>query len=373
MKYLLTALLVWPWLRLLRVLRPCTPGRRLVIQTAKIGDWINTTPLIRALTPVEVLCDPVNEPLARRDEHIRLVWTLPGRSSLANKVALGWQLFCRGYDEIFIAMPNTPNTLLARLACARRTHTLDTYKTSALVRWLGAGFRRQAHGRDDLTIDSYLRLGGLEPSEAARQKHATQPLHRPDGACLQLASGFRVGVSLSAGNRLKTLPMSLWERLLDMLAPYSPAVHVFGLEDERPLLEELRRRLAGSPVTLVDWLGRGRMPLEAVPWHVAQMHLYLSSDTGNSYIADSLDVPLVNFAGPCHMVEQRPLGKRALIIETPGLQPFSYIFAAQYASELPAEKLYAVSDEDFRAIARLIDESHRLAQARNWRGSGIRP
>jgi hypothetical protein len=269
-------------------------------------------------------------------------------------------------------MPNMPNTLLARLACAGKTHTLDSYRTSSTVRLLGAGFQRQRHGRDDLTVDSYLRLAGLSVNEAARKKHATSPLFVPGTPCFQPVAGFRVGVSLSAGNRLKTLPMDLWERLFAQLAPYSARIHVFGLDDERPLLDALRPWVSGFGLTLVDCLGRERMPIEAVPWHVAQMHLYLSSDTGNSYIADSLEVPLVNFAGPCHMAEQRPLGERALVVETPGLVPFSFIFETRYHSELPAEKLYAIGDAELERIGRFIAECHRLAEARHWRGSGIR-
>lgn len=373
MNALAVALLLWPFLRVLRWFMPCRPGHRLVIQTAKIGDWINTTPVLRGLAPVEVVCDPVNLPLAQHDEYVRAARALRPGATMAQKVALGWQLFRQRYDDVYVLMPNMHNTLLARLACARRTHTLDTYRTSAPVRWLGAGFRRQRHGRDDLTLDSYLKLAGLRLSDAARRKHATSPLFRPERACFQPESRFRVGVSLSAGNRLKTLPASLWERLFSLLSPYGAAVYIFGIEEERPLLDALRARVATPTVTLVDCLGKDAMPIEAVPWHVAQMHLYLSSDTGNSYIADSLGVPLVNFAGPCHMAEQRPLGARALVVETPGLEPFTFIFETRTRSELPPEKLYAVDDAGIERIAQLIAEAHRLAKAAQWRGSGTRP
>ncbi|HEX7055245.1 MAG TPA: glycosyltransferase family 9 protein, partial [Burkholderiales bacterium] len=353
----------WPWLRLLRLVRPARSGRRLVIQTAKIGDWINSTPVIRGLAPVDVLCDPMNGPLARRDSHIQTVWLMGPRTGLAHKVALALRLFRVGYADVYVLMPNTPNAFVARLACARRTHILETYRTGSAVRLLAAGFRKQPHRREDLTIDSYLRLAGLPLGDAARRKHATFPLFRPAQPCFEPAAGFRVGVSLSAGNRLKTLPMTLWREIFSLLAPYGATVYVFGLDDERPLLEELRARTAHLPVALVDCLGAGRMPLEAVPWHVAQMHLYISSDTGNSYIADSFDVPLVNFAGPCDMREQRPLGERALVVETPGLQPFSFIFSAAYRSTLPPEKLYEIGEEGLRRVAGFIEECYRRSSA----------
>lgn len=364
MNHLLAALVLWPWLRVLRLFRPCRPDGRLVIQTAKIGDWINSTPAIRALAPVDAVCAPVNLPLARHDEHVRNAWALPARAGMMERVCLAWKLFRQGYSEVYVLMPNMHNTFLARLACAGKTHTLDTYRTGTAVRWLGAGFLRRRHRRDDLTVDSYLRLAAIPVSDAARRKHATSPLYQPDKRCFEPGAQFRVGVSLSAGNRLKTLPPALWRSILGLLTPYAPKIHVFGLDEERPLLDEL-------PFPVVDCLGK--IPIEALPWHIAQMHLYLSSDTGNSYIADSLDVPLVNFAGPCNMAEQRPLGERALIVKTPGLSPFSFIFAAPYASSLPPEKLYAIGDEELRSIARFIADCHGLAQARHWRGSGIRP
>ena len=363
MKYLLAALLLWPWLRLLRLVMPASSGRRLVIQTAKIGDWINSTPVIRGRAPVDVVCDPVNLPLARHDTHIQRVRTLSSRSGLAEKIALAWRLFRQGYAEVYVLMPNTPNTFVARLACGGRTHMLETYRTGVTVRLLGVGFRWQRHRREDLTIDSYLRLAGLPLSDAARRKHATFPLFQPQKPCFTPAPGFRVGVSLSAGNRLKTLPMTLWCKLFELLQPYGPTIYVFGLADERDLLGELRAKVGHLAVRLVDCLGADRMALEAVPWHVAQMHLYISSDTGNSYIADSLDVPLINFAGPCDMREQRPLGERALIVQTPGLQPFSFIFAAAYRSALPPERLYDAGEEELRRIARFIEECHRRATA----------
>ncbi len=359
MNYLLVAALLLPWLRLLRVFRPSGAGRRLVIQTAKIGDWINSTPVIRGLGPVDVICAPVNLRLARHDQNVHTAWVLPGRTTMRQKVALGWKLFRHGYDEIYVLMPNTPNTFLARLACAAKTHTLDTYKTSWLVRLLGAGFRRQPHRRQELVLDNYLRLAQLPVNATTRKKHSTSPLFRPERPCFQPSPGFRVGISLSAGNRLKTLPMDLWQKLFALLAPYAPGIHVFGLDDERPLLEELRSRIAGLRLEIVDCLGQ--IPLEALPWHIAQMHLYLSTDTGNSYIADSLDVPLVNFAGPCCSQEQRALGARALTVETPGLTPFTFVFAARYTSALPPEVLYGVGDQELERIARFIEECHLSA------------
>jgi len=355
LKYLLLGWVLWPFFAALRRWFPIQPGRRLIIQTAKIGDWINSTPLIRQLAPVDVVFAPAVEPLVRHDRYIEQRFAMPARSSLLFKLGLAWTLFRRGYEQVLVLMPNMPNTFIARLACARRTASLDTYRTSRTVRWLGTGFTRVRHRREDLVLDDYLRLAGIGPGPETRRKHATAPLHVPTLSLIRPGENFRVGVSLSAGNALKTMPCAVWLRLFALLEKAGADIYVFGLADERRYLDNLLAKMpAGSRLTVLDCLGQ--LALESLPWHIGQMHLYLSTDTGNSYIADALDVPLIDFAGPCYMTEQRPLGHQALIVETAGLQPFSFIFAAPYASPLPAERLYAYSETQFLEIGRFIED-----------------
>lgn len=361
MKYLLLGWILWPFFAALRLLFPIRPGRHLVIQTAKIGDWINSTPVIRQLATVDVVFAPAVEPLVSHDQYIGQRFVMPARSSLCFKLGLAFKLFRQAYDQVLILMPNMPNTFIARLACARHTSTLDTYRTSHAVRLLGAGFDRTCHTREDLVLDDYLRLAGVEPDPETRRKHATAPLHSPGINLIRPRPTFRVGVSLSAGNALKTMPTSVWLRLFAILEKANAEVYVFGLNDERRYLDTLlAARPAGSCLKVLDCLGQ--LSLESLPWHIGQMHLYLSTDTGNSYIADALDVPLIDFAGPCYMPEQRPLGSKALIVETAGLQPFSFIFTAPYASLLPPEQLYAYSEDQFLEIGRFIEDCRTGAQ-----------
>lgn len=364
MNHLLLAALLWPWLRLLRWLRPVRPGRRLVIQTAKIGDWINTTPLLRGLAPLDVVCAPATLPLARHDDHVGACFVLPAKAGAAARLALAWRLFRTGYERIFVPMPNLPNLFVARLACAGSTHVLDTYKTGWKQRLLAAGFRRVCHGRRDLSVDSYLKLGELPLTADARRSHATHPLHVPAAPAVDFAPGFRVGISLAAGNRMKTLPPAVWDRLFGLLAPLDARVYVFGLAEERPLLDALRARLGARAACLEDCLGR--VPLVDLPWHLGRLHLYISTDTGNSYIADSQGVPTINFMGPCCAAEQRPLGPRALAVETPGLAPFSFVFDTVYRPALPAESLYALDAATEERIAAFMQDCRTAAQARHW-------
>lgn len=361
MKYLLLGWVLWPFFAALRLLFPIQPGRRLVIQTAKIGDWINSTPVIRQLAPIDVVFAPAVEALVSHDQYIGQSFVMPARSGLYFKLGLAFKLLRLGYEQVLVLMPNMPNTFIARLACARRTVTLDTYRTSRAVRVLGVGFARICHTREDLVLDDYLRLAGIEPGPETRRKHATAPLHSPTVNLIRPSQNFRVGISLSAGNALKTMPTSVWLRLFAILEKTNAEVYVFGLGEERCYLDALlAARPDGRGLKVHDCLGQ--LSLESLPWHIGQMHLYLSTDTGNSYIADALDVPLIDFAGPCYMPEQRPLGSKALIVETKDLEAFSFIFAAPYTSVLTPERLYAYSDEQFLEIGRFIEDCRTTAR-----------
>jgi hypothetical protein len=84
MIYLLLTWLAAPWLwwRTSRH-RPREPRRILVIQTAKIGDFVATTPVFRALrlrlpqAEIVALLHPVNLPLARSLDSIDRIVELP--------------------------------------------------------------------------------------------------------------------------------------------------------------------------------------------------------------------------------------------------------------------------------------------------------
>ncbi len=77
MIYVLLTLLVAPLLRALAGRgRPSAPRRILVIQLAKIGDLLCSTPVFRELkrrhpqAEIHVLADPLNAPLLRLDPHV---------------------------------------------------------------------------------------------------------------------------------------------------------------------------------------------------------------------------------------------------------------------------------------------------------------
>lgn len=73
MSYVFLLILLFP-VKLIRKLFRKDTGRNLVIQTAKIGDFINATPLLAYLQKSDVLISRSVSPLAQHDDSIEEIF-----------------------------------------------------------------------------------------------------------------------------------------------------------------------------------------------------------------------------------------------------------------------------------------------------------
>ncbi|RLR17238.1 lipopolysaccharide heptosyltransferase family protein, partial [Sodalis-like symbiont of Bactericera trigonica] len=101
---------------------------------------------------------------------------------------------------------------------------------------------------------------------------------------------------------------------------------MFGPANEQGYFDALVCH-AGAGVDIVSLIGL--LPLQEVPDAIRRIDCYIATDSGNVYIADTLQVPVIGFASPCEAKEQRPLNK-ALIILPEIIPPSSFVFAALY-------------------------------------------
>lgn len=353
MFYLLLFWLLTPLLFILNFFRT-KPAGNLIIQTAKIGDYANTTVMLESLGKSDILLDAINAPFARHDSRIGTYFIANDyRLGLPKKLRLGMRLFWGNYQHVYVVMPNALNLFWANLAYSRHTTTLITYHSQYYIKWLAARMKTIQHTKEDLTIDSYLKMIDPRLNHTTIRKKIMEPLLIPKNSHILHPAHFKIGISIAAGNKIKTIEPETWGKIFGILRNLKCDIYVFGLPDEQPFLEALDTQ----GLCLISLLGK--IPLEELPWYIAQMNLYLSSDTGNSYIADSLDVPLINFAGPCCMLEQRPVGEKVLIVESNApCVPFSYIFNAPY--EKKCEGLYLITDSQEKMIATFINRIYQV-------------
>lgn len=376
MIYFLIYLLIYPYLFAMKKLKfKGEKDKILLIQTAKIGDYANSTVIFDRLGKFDALIDEINLAFAKHDSRIEKIFTINDvKRKKASKLGLALELFSRGYDSVYVLMPNSLNLFLARCTLAKNIVAVHHYAASSDFALLTLGMKKVPHTLQDLTLLTYLKTVGV--TELKYEKCLQKPLFTPQENLIK-SGKFKIGVSLSAGNKIKTPPKKTWEKIFGIFAKFDCEVYIFGVGEEATLLKNLLAEnadekraenpselgicadLAGSDTseiyggpenannenakaqicsnsgtcdesnlssqicdTYVKKFGEnelkiisliGKIKLEELPFYLSQMQLYASSDTGNYYVADSVRTPTICLMGPCFASEQRGVADSLVI------------------------------------------------------------
>lgn len=364
MSYIFLLILLLP-VKIIGKLSRKKTGRNLVIQTAKIGDFINVTPLLAYLQKSDVLMSRSVSMLAQHDETIETAFFIEQRKrNLWQKLSFACHIMNR-YDNVYLLQPNSANLFFAAICNASNKQFLSTYAR----KWYHGIFYATAdgivdHGKKTLSVTNYLQLADRSLSWEMSPKHATKPLFRPAvyPEILDKPGVIRIGISISAGNKAKTVPPVIWKRIVDCLATLPCVFYVFGTPNEQSWMDDITAAYGNFP-NFVNMIGK--VSLEELPWAISKMDCYIASDSGNIYIADAVNVPVVMLFGPCCHYEQRPLGKTLLIGDDKNI--CSYVFETQYYFSQDREELFAVTDTSLEQIEQFIRELPKASALLNVR------
>ncbi len=336
-------------------------SKNLVIQTAKIGDYINTSIMFDALKDTDLIIDKINSSFALHDKRIRNTYFINDyKNNFFTKLKLAFIIFKNNYDNVYIVMPNSFNLFLGKMSFSKKKVTISTYSDKWYIKILSLGIKKIQHTINDLTLDSYLKLINQKYTHKEFKKIIQMPLLESKfNLHLFNKNKFNIGISLTAGNKLKTIDIKTWIKIFNIIEKLNHTIFIFGLDSEEKELNELKKIYNLDKLNTISLLGK--IPLEELPSTISKMNLYISSDTGNSYIADTFDIPLINFAGPCYMKEQRPIGKNVLIIESNSpYVPYSFIFKAPYSGN--TKNLYSITKKQERLIEEFIIKNYKVTQ-----------
>ena len=238
MIYFLIYLLIYPYLFVMKKLKfKGEKGKILLIQTAKIGDYANSTVIFEKLGKFDVLIDEINLAFAKHDRRIEKIFTINGvKRKKASKLGLALELFSRNYESVYVLMPNSLNLFLARCTLAKNIVAVHHYAASSDFALLALGMKKAPHTLQDLTLLTYLKTLGI--SELKYEKCLQKPLLIPRENLVK-SGKFKIGVSLSAGNKMKTPPKKTWEKIFEIFAKFDCEVYIFGVGEEAALLQNL--------------------------------------------------------------------------------------------------------------------------------------
>ena len=405
-------MLIYPYLFAMKKLKfKGEKGKILLIQTAKIGDYANSTVIFDRLGKFDVLIDEINLAFAKHDSRIEKIFTINGvKRKKVSKIGLALELFSRNYESVYVLMPNGLNLFLARCTLAKNIVVVHHYAVSSDFALLALDMKKVPHTLQDLTLLTYLKTLGI--SELKYEKCLQKPLFIPQENLIK-SGKFKIGMSLSAGNKMKTPPKRTWEKIFEIFAKFDCEVYIFGVSEEAALLQNLLTENAnekraenpsdrqfcanladsdtseiyGDPKntngeqskaqicsqnstdgsnlssqicdTYVKRFGENelkiislidKIKLEELPFYLSQMQLYASSDTGNYYIADSVRTPTICLMGPCFASEQRGVAD-SLVINS-HLPPVSSVFKT--VRDIDASAFFELSDQNLADIEAFV-------------------
>jgi len=284
--------------------------RALVLRLDRIGDVVMSLPALvdlREALPkahVTLVVGSWSAPIARRapvDEVI--VWNAPwvgrrseGISSTVGLLRRAWALGRRGFDLAIDLQGDVRAAQLMAMTRARArvgylntgggwmlTHAVPLDET---VSWVEQNRRavRAALGPSRTPPGGFPPLvGPAERERARRTLSAAGAAGRP-----------LVGIHPSGGRRIKEWPIARWAAVAQgLVAAHDATIVVTGSEADRALAEPLLRSLGPRAIDLC-----GRLPVEETLAVIAELNLFLSSDTGPMHLAAAVDTPSVSIFGP---------------------------------------------------------------------------
>jgi len=353
MQYILLMMLFYPILIILSIFRK-NKNKNLIIQTAKIGDYVNSSVIFQKLSTFNIIIDKINYEFAINDNRIKNIYIINNYKKGINRYKLAFKLFWNNYENVYILMPNSLNLFLAQMSFAKNKTTLWHYNNKWYEKILMINMKKIKHTKENLTIEDYLKMINENNLQI---NWKSLPLIKPKKNIIN-SNKFKIGISLSAGNKLKTIDNETWKKIFNILEDFECEYYIFGLENEKIYLNKIKQFNLKNPIISL----LGKIELKYLPFYISQMNLYISSDTGNSYIADAFNIPLINFAGPCYMKEQRPIGKNVLIINSNAkCTPFSFIFKAPYQTK--CTDLYTINENQKKEIKNFITKIYKDFQS----------
>lgn len=124
-----------------------------------------------------------------------------------------------------------------------------------------------------------------------------------------------VGIAASAGNKLKNWPTERFASVANHLAVrYKATILIIGGRGD--IDESKAMQLAcAEGINVINC--SGQFSIDAFKALVARLSLFISVDTGPIYIAEAFGIPTIDIVGPMDEYEQPPIGERHLVVVPP--------------------------------------------------------
>lgn len=140
-----------------------------------------------------------------------------------------------------------------------------------------------------------------------------------------------IGISISAGNKIKELGDHKFKTLINkLLLNNNYAVAIIGSKADIPRIDNLIKEINNERCFKATDFN-----LEELPSLMKKFNLYIAVDTGPIYIAHAVGTPLIDIIGPVDPLEQPPQDSKSIrVLARNNVSPSSFVFKRRGSSEL---------------------------------------
>jgi len=344
---------------------PKNPARVAVVQLAKMGDMVCTTPVFRAIhkafphAEIIVVGDRVNKELLSHHPDVSsyVLWNNDVQS-------LAVTLRERRLDAAFLMSPHTHalaalyisgTPLVVAPEVFGGWSPMQTYVYRFLLRLV----TRSTHHFGAYAPREYLRT--LEPlgiisndttKTLAYSKFASEKVEVFMKQHSLVPKQFTI-ISPSAGNKIKCWPPERFAEVAIHLATNSMPVAIIGGPRDK---EEVAAVFAHIQDTTLSIVRAEHFSVDELKAFISYAKLFVSTDTGPLYIAEAYGVPTIDIVGPMDEREQPPQGSRHVVIVPKRTAPVLHIMNARVYDETEAlrQARATTAHEVIKAIQTLV-------------------
>ena len=323
--------------------RKTDPSRRRILiipHLTRIGDLVCATPVFRAIkekypdSHIAVLTAGRIEPLLKNNPRIDEI-IVYRHFDLWGTI---WKIRAGNFDWSFSLSGTAISSVMAfwglvpnRAKITRRPRPFSEFLTD----WLANHeLRYEHHTYLPRRYLDLLKFIGIENPQEIKEVFVSKEGERKAEEFFRKnnlgTSDFLVGISTTAGNKIKE----------------------WGDEKFKRLAEALVQKY-GAKVILI---GSANFSLEELPSLMKRLKLFIAVDTGPIYIAHALKVPLVDIIGPVDPLEQPPKDERSVQVLPPShIKPTSFVFKKPGRPEEHQKAIQSIKIEDvLAAVEKLL-------------------
>jgi len=327
------------------------PKKILIIQMAKLGDMVCTTPMFKAVktkypnSKVYVIGNKINQELLRYNADVDnyLIFrngffamvkrlkkekidfacvTSPNFIGLAMLYLSGIPLISAPVIKNGYSPYETETYKILRKFIVNKSHRMGSYAPREYLRLL-----------ETINIFTNNTKKYLYFSKDANEKILNFFIANN----INLATDFIIGISPSAGNKIKLWNRNKFAKLADYIyQKYHAKIIIIGAKSDRKEIEEMLGFLDKNTKVINSAELFNIDELKAL---ISKINLLISVDTGPIYIAEVFGVPTIDITGPIDEKEQPPIGEKHKIVKIDNRKkPELYVMNARVYNKQEARR-----------------------------------